>query len=132
MFRRSFILFIAGVCLNVAGAVTSRAQAEALFIFSYADWCVQCKVLRPVLEEAILASPNSPALITLDFTDTSPENLYEQFSNASPMTADDFLLDGKYLKTGFAFLLVNGEVIAEITSVYTVEDILTLLDEAQS
>ena len=93
---------------------------------------MQCKILRPVLEEAILTSSSDPALITLDFTDTSPENLYEQFSNAAPMTADDFLLDGQYLKTGFAFLLVDGKVIAEVTSVYTVDDILSLLGETQS
>jgi len=89
--------------------------ANVNVIVSYADWCGPCQILQPKLHSAASEFNDAIEITYLDFTDPSAENMDRQFAKAAPLAPDDFLIDGKYLKTGFAYVLISDNITRKIT-----------------
>ena len=106
-------------------ALTASAAAAGLSVYvSYADWCGPCQVLMPKLHSAVAQfPPQDIEMVVLDFTDMSTENLDRQFERAGPFSPQDFMENGRYLKTGFAYLVANGSFEGQISAGMAAEDI---------
>ena len=108
-----------------------NAFAEVTAMVSNADWCGPCQVLQPKLHSAASEFDDGDVeIIYIDFTDMSVENFQEQIDRASPLTADDFLVNGEFLKTGFAYVLVDGDVVGEVSAGMSIDDIVEVFQGA--
>lgn len=116
----------AATALAIAGALLSGAAAASLSVYiSYADWCGPCQVLMPKLDAAAARFPEGEIdLVKLDFTEMSVENLDRQFARAGPLAPGDFMEEGRFLKTGFAYLVVGGSVEGQVSAGLAVDDIV--------
>lgn len=106
------------------------AAAEIKALVSYADWCGPCQILQPKLHGAASEFGDNITIQYLDFTDMSAENLYRQFTDAAPLQPADFLVDGEFLRTGFAYILDGDEVVNEVFSTMSQEEITAILARA--
>jgi thiol-disulfide isomerase/thioredoxin len=120
-------LRVAFAAVAAAGAMLTNALAAELTVYiSYADWCGPCQVLMPKLYAAAdRFSASEVELVTLDFTEMTADNLDRQFERAGPLSPDDFMEDGRFLKTGFAYLVVEGTVEGRVSAGMALEDIIT-------
>jgi thiol-disulfide isomerase/thioredoxin len=123
--RRLFSTILAVSAVSLGGAA-----AEVRAMFSYADWCGPCAALEPKLVEAIGKTGLEVELVYLDFTDLSVENRLVQFERAYPLSEDDFLEGGRFLKTGFAYVLADGDLVGEIRSTMATTEIIDILEDA--
>jgi len=124
--RFAVIIFASLASLGVSGGASSANAAVSVFM-SYADWCLPCQVLTPKLESAIdEVGDDQIELIYLDFTEMTVENLDRQFDRAAPLAPEDFM-DGRFIKTGFAYVLSDGVLVGEITSDMTAGEIVEVL-----
>jgi thiol-disulfide isomerase/thioredoxin len=116
--RRMF----AAAALWVGMSATALA-GDVVVMFSYADWCGPCQILKPKLESVVDGLPAGAAEIRyLDFTEVSAENLERQFDRAAPLIAEDFFRDG-YLATGFAIVVADGAEAGRLSAGMTEDDI---------
>lgn len=121
----------AAAAIAAGTALLASAYAAGLSVYiSYADWCGPCQALAPKLDAAAAVfAPGSVELIRLDFTDLSEENMDRQFDRARPLRPEDFM-DGSFLKTGFAYLVVGGAIEGEISAGMAAEDIVAGFEAA--
>ncbi|MEM9014247.1 MAG: thioredoxin family protein [Pseudomonadota bacterium] len=117
---------------SLLGGFGARAEAGAVkALFSYADWCAPCELLQPKLEAAA-ADVRGVEIVYIDFTDLSIENQNRQIAKAYPLSFDDFFVNERFVKTGFAYVLVDGESKATISAGMSKADIETVLRAAVS
>jgi thiol-disulfide isomerase/thioredoxin len=116
--------------LAASAALLGSALAQLTVMVSWADWCGACRILGPKLDAAAARFAGKVELIFIDFTDLSEANMERQFDRARPLRPEDFM-DGPYLKTGFAYILVDGRLAGEISAGMAVADIVAALEEAQ-
>ena len=104
-----------------------RAVAATTIMFSYADWCAPCQILRPKLEAALETVDRTDIeVIYLDFTELTADNFDEQFSRATPLAPEDFIL-GQFVKTGFAYVVIDGGIAGELRSDMSIDEITETL-----
>jgi len=128
---RAFHRMVAMVSYLLVFSISTSAFAEVTAMVSYADWCGPCQVLQPKLHSAASEFDDGDIEITyIDFTDMSAENLLEQIDRAAPLTADDFFINGEFLKTGFAYILVDGSIVGEVSSGFSTEEIVEVFGDA--
>ena len=117
--------------LLMAFAAPQSVFAEVTAMVSYADWCGPCQILQPKLHSAASEFDDGDVeIVYIDFTDMSAENFLAQIDRASPLTADDFLVNGEFLKTGFAYVLVDGDVVGEVSAGMSTDDIVDIFQNA--
>ena len=68
-------------------------------------------------------------IIYIDFTDLDAENILEQILRADPLPAEAFF-EGDFLKTGFAYILVGDEIVAEVSSGMSRDEIAAIFANA--
>ncbi len=125
---RSKSLFAICCFIVSFGVQPASAATPVTAMVSYADWCGPCQVLTPKLEEAADAV-DVAFIVYLDFTDLSAGNLDRQFERARPLSPDDFMED-RFIKTGFAHVLADGELADTITATMTVTEMKKILKTA--
>lgn len=122
MLKNSVIGILAAATILIA-----NAHASVTVMFSYADWCAPCQILRPKLEAALdRLDDDDIEVIYLDFTETSVENFDAQFAKTPPLSPEFFTI-GNFVKTGFAYVLDGGEIIAELRVEMSEDDIANAL-----
>ncbi|WP_306250608.1 thioredoxin domain-containing protein [Parvularcula sp. IMCC14364] len=101
---------IAAVSSLFLVALSSQARAaDATAMVYWAEWCSACKILDPVLEEAVNTYDNGEIdIVRLDYTNMTYESLLVEAQKAEALgVADKVALND--VKTGYAVIVVDGE-----------------------
>jgi thiol-disulfide isomerase/thioredoxin len=91
-----------------------------------ADWCGNCKILEPKLQQALDETNLRDAFNIVIFDFTNDQSEAEAAAKAGETGLTD-LYQKHAPKTGFAILIKNGQEVARLTKSNSVEDIKTKL-----
>lgn len=123
---RKFLRAAFAAVVACSAMAANAIAAELTVYISYADWCGPCQVLMPKLRAAAARfNAGEVELVTLDFTEMTAENLDRQFARAGPLSPEDFMEGGRFLKTGFAYLVLDGKIDGRVSAGMALEDIVT-------
>lgn len=108
---------------------TNAFAAEATAMMYYADWCGPCQMLRPKLVEAVKSYDGDVEVMYLDFTSMDFDNIMKQAEKADSIGMAD-KVDLTNIRTGYALVVVDGEVRGRISAGMDVETIRMVIDGA--
>lgn len=121
---------ITALLFTIAAFMPVSAAAQITAMVSYADWCGPCQILQPKLHSAASEfAEDDIEIIYIDFTELDAENILEQVLRADPLPAEAFF-DGDFLKTGFAYILADGDIVAEVSAGMSTEQISEIFEAA--
>ena len=89
-------------------ATADPAQADATVMVFWAEWCPACKILDPVLAQAVRDYEQDVTVVRLDFTDLGFDNLKAQLASAEKFGGGDFI-PVINRKTGYGLIIIAGE-----------------------
>lgn len=124
------ITFVSAAFCLLTAAPAGASDAEATAMMYYADWCGPCQMLKPKLEEAVATYEKGDVeVMYLDFTSMDFENIAVQAEKADSIgMADKVPLTG--IRTGYAEIVVDGEVRGRISAGMGVDLIHMMFDNA--
>ncbi|PHR60866.1 MAG: hypothetical protein COA47_06565 [Robiginitomaculum sp.] len=130
-----FVLIAAFTVVSASGATdvvvrTSSGQPEVRAVLFRADWCANCRVLEPVLAQAVAKATHLPVQhISLDFTNA------QTWDHAIELALDHDIVTTYNAYAGTTGLVVlvaadTGERIDCINRLYTVDAMVAAFDKA--
>ncbi|MGV6801622.1 MAG: thioredoxin domain-containing protein [bacterium] len=109
--------------------LSSAFASDATAMMYYADWCGPCQVLKPKLESAKASYTDATIdIMYLDFTSMDWDNIFKQAEKADSIGMAD-QVDLTNIRTGYALIVVDGQVLGRISAGMD-EDMIHLMFDA--
>ncbi|MCI5047291.1 MAG: thioredoxin family protein [Aquisalinus sp.] len=118
------------VALAIVTASPLARAADATAMVYWAEWCSACKILDPVLEEAVNTYDKAEMdIVRLDYTNMTYESLLVEAEKAEALgVADKVALND--VKTGYAVIVVDGELKGRVSAGMSVDLMHQVFDAA--
>ncbi len=118
------------VALAIVTASPLARAADATAMVYWAEWCSACKILDPVLEEAVNTYDKAEMnIVRLDYTNMTYESLLVEAEKAEALgIADKVALND--VKTGYAVIVVDGELKGRVSAGMSVDLMQQVFDAA--